>query len=192
MNLVPRVKGILLSPKSEWPVIDAEPATIGGLYTGYIMPLAALPVIATFLALVLAERGVPIGIGSAITFAIAQYIQSLIGIFVVAFIIDALAPTFGGQKSLVQAHKAIAYAATASWIAGIALIIPFLGALVALVGALYSLYLLYLGLPVVMKAPEDKAAGYTVVVIVAAIVVAVVLGVIMRVFGYGGYGGFGY
>ncbi len=192
MNLVPRVKGILLSPKSEWPVIDAEPATIAGLYTGYIMPLAALPVIAGFLALVLLAGGIPVAVGTAITIAIAGYIRSLIGIFVVAFIIDALAPTFGGQKNLVQAHKAIAYAATAAWIAGIALIIPILGGLVTLVGALYSLYLLYLGLPVVMKAPADKAAGYTVVVVVAAIVVAVVLAMIMRVFGYGGYGGFGY
>lgn len=188
MNLVPRVKGILLSPKSEWPVIDAEPATIGGLYTGYIMPLAALPVIAGFISLLLFTGVIHVAIGAAITIMIAGYIRSLIGIFVVAFIIDALAPTFGGQKDLVQAHKAIAYAATAAWIAGIALIIPVLGALISLIGALYSLYLLYLGLPVVMKAPEDKAAGYTVVVIVAAIVVALVLAAITRVFGYGGYG----
>ena len=31
MNLVARVKGILLSPKSEWGVIDSEPATVSSL-----------------------------------------------------------------------------------------------------------------------------------------------------------------
>ena len=43
MALVDRVKNILLSPRTEWPVIDAEPATVASLYTGYIMPLAAIP-----------------------------------------------------------------------------------------------------------------------------------------------------
>ena len=34
----------------------------------------------------------------------------------------------------------------------------------------YSLYLLYLGLPVLMKSPKEKALGYTLVVVLAAIV----------------------
>jgi hypothetical protein len=45
---------------------------------------------------------------------------------------------------------------------------------VAFVGALYSLYLLYLGLMRVMKSPQDKAVGYTVVVLLVAIVVGLV------------------
>jgi hypothetical protein len=188
VNLVSRVKAILLSPRTEWQVVDTEPSTIGNLYTGYIMPLAAIPVIAGFVAVVAFAGIERLPIGTAVTIAVVSYVRSLIGVFVVAFIIDALAPTFGGQKSLVQAHKAIAYAGTAAWIAGVAIIIPIIGMLVMLVGALYSLYLLYLGLPVVMKAPPDKAAGYTVVVIVAAIVVFAILGVITR--GFGGYPGY--
>jgi len=89
-------------------------------------------------------------------------------VFVLALIIDALAPTFGGQKNPIQALKVAAYSATAAWVAGIFGLIPALGFL-GLLG-LYSLYLLFLGLPILMKAPEDKAMGYTLVVIVAAIV----------------------
>jgi hypothetical protein len=43
---------------------------------------------------------------------------------------------------------------------------------------LYSLYLLYLGLPVLMKSPREKAMAYTAVVILAAIVLFMVIGVI--------------
>ena len=41
-SLVERAKNIILSPKTEWPRIDAEPATIGGIYTSYVMILAAI------------------------------------------------------------------------------------------------------------------------------------------------------
>jgi hypothetical protein len=93
----------------------------------------------------------------------------------VAFIIDALAPTFGGQKSSQQAFKVAAYSYTAAWVAGIFQIIPILGSLLAFLGALYSIYLLYLGLPRLMKSPEDKSVAYTLVVVVCAIVVSVVI-----------------
>jgi hypothetical protein len=40
------------------------------------------------------------------------------------------------------------------------------------------LYLLYLGLPVLMKAPEEKALAYTVLVILAALVLFLVVGLV--------------
>jgi len=53
-------------------------------------------------------------------------------------------------------------------------IVPVLGIL-ALLGSLYGLYLLYLGLPRLMKCPPERAAGYTVVVVVCAIVLSIVI-----------------
>jgi hypothetical protein len=179
MALVDRVKGILLSPRQEWPVIDTEPATTGSLYTGYIIPLAAVPVIAQFIGWTLfgvSVLGVTVRVpfGTGLTNAVVRYVLNLVGVWVLAFIIDALAPNFGGTKNSIQALKVAAYAATASWLAGIFMLIPALGIL-GLLG-LYSLYLLYLGLPVLMKSPQEKSMGYTVVVIVCAIVLAVVIG----------------
>lgn len=183
MDLVSRVKGILLSPKSEWATIDTEPATVGGLYTGYIVPLAAIPAVAGFIGLTLLGYNVlgtsiryPMTAG--IEYAVTQYVLALVGTYVLALIIDALAPNFGGQKSQIQALKVAAYASTASWIAGVFAILPAL-AILSILG-LYSLYLLYLGLPTLMKAPPEKAMGYTVVVIVCAIVVFIVIGVLTR------------
>jgi hypothetical protein len=103
---------------------------------------------------------------------ILQYLLALVLVYVMALIINALAPTFGGKKDMVQALKTITYAWTASWIAGIAVILPWIGVLILIVGLVYAIYLFYLGLPSTMKCPADKAGGYTAV----SIVITVVLG----------------
>lgn len=182
MNLVQRVQRILLSPRTEWEVIDAEPTTLAGLYTGYIMPLAAIAPIAQVIGYSVFGITVPfmgtyrVPIGSAITSAIITYILTLIGTYVLALIIDGLAPTFGGQRNQIQALKVAGYSSTASWVAGIFALIPGLRLLTIL--GLYGLYLLYLGLPTLMKTPREKAMGYTVVVVLAAIVLFIIIGAI--------------
>ncbi len=183
MNLVARVKGILLTPKTEWGVIETESATVGSLYTGYIIPLAAIPAIAGFIGLTLIGYSflgttIRYPMGAGIQQAILRFVLSLVGVFVLALIIDALAPNFGGQKNQVQALKVAAYASTASWVAGIFTALPALAVLNLL--GLYSLYLLFLGLPRLMKAPEEKATGYTVVVVVGAIAVFILVSAITR------------
>lgn len=182
-SLVDRVKGILLTPKEEWPKIDAEPATIGRLYTSYVIPVAAIPAVAGLigaLAFGYSFFGISYrpSIGSALSMAVTQYVLSLVGVFVLSLIIDWLAPTFGGVKNSVSAFKVAAYSYTAAWVAGILAIIPSLMMLGGLLG-LYGLYLLYLGLPLLMKAPADKALSYTVVTIIAAIVLWIVIGMLV-------------
>ena len=182
MDLVSRVKGILLSPKHEWATIDTEAATVGSLFTGYIMPLAAIPAIAGFIGSSIIGRSfmgvyAKSSISSGLTSAIIGFVMSLVSCYVMALIIDALAPSFGGQKSQIQALKVAAYSSTAAWLAGIATIVP-AASILGLV-ALYSLYLLYVGLPVLMKAPAEKAMGYTVVVIIASIILYVVVAAIV-------------
>ena len=183
MNLVDRVKRILLSPQSEWEVIDGEATTPSALYTGYIMPLAAIGPIANVIGYSVFGMRVPSGatvyrvpIGSAITSAIVTYVLTLVGVYVLSLIIDALAPTFGGTKSPIQALKVAAYSSTAAWVAGIFAIMPGLRMLGIL--GLYSIYLLYLGLPVLMKATKDRAVAYTVLVVVVEIVLFFMVGLV--------------
>ena len=187
-KLIARVKAILFTPRTEWPVIAGETTTPADLYKGYIIILAAIPAVFSFLKMSLIGISVPfagtirIGIGAGITSMIVGYVMSLIMVYVMALIIDALAPSFGGQKDRTQALKTVAYAYTASWIAGFGQIIPGLWTLIAIAGGIYSIYLLYLGLPNTMKCPPEKAAGYTAVAIIVAIllgfVVAMVVGAV--------------
>ena len=114
-KLIARVKGILLTPKTEWPVIAGEPATVADLYKGYIIWLAAIPPLAAFLVTVRFSASSRADAARSSTYAL-----SLAMVFVVALIVEALAPSFGGTKDRVQALKTIAYCYTASWVAGIA------------------------------------------------------------------------
>ena len=186
MPLMERAKNILFQPKQEWPVIDAEQATTGGLYTGYIIPLAAIGPAASLIGWSVLGMRVPfvgsikVPVSAGLKAALVSYAGALVGVFVLALIIDALAPTFGGQKNQIQAMKVAAYSMTAFWVAGIFALIPAL-TILSLLG-LYSLYLLFLGLPALMKSPEDKAMGYTVVVCIVAIVLAIVIQYISRQF----------
>ena len=180
MNLTERAKNILLQPVQEWSIIDKEPGSAAELYKSYIAPLAAIGPVASIIGLsifgvsftVAGTYRVPLG--SAIGHAVTTYIFGLIGTYVLALIIDALAPTFLGTKNNFQALKVAAYSSTAAWLAGIFNLLPSL-ALLHILG-LYSLYLLYLGLPILMKAPQEKALPYTIVVIIAAIVIFGVIG----------------
>ena len=190
MNLVDRVKNILLSPKTEWPVIEQEQTDVKTLYLSYIMILAAIPAIAGVIATMMiggmvgaigGRPGLGAGMsgGFAIAHALVSYVITLVVVFVVALIVDALAPTFGGTKSQINALKLVAYSATAGWVASIATVIPILGWIVAIIGSLYGIYLLYLGLPVLMKCPEDKAVIYLVVVVVVYIVLTWILSALL-------------
>jgi hypothetical protein len=196
-KLIARIKNILLTPKTEWPVIAAEPATVPDLYKNYIIVVAALTPLATFIGTVLFGIHIPllgtihIGFGAALIQLILGYAVSLGMTFVMALIINALAPSFGGTANQVQALKAAAYAYTAVWVAGVFYILPGLGALVfllVLAAAVYTIYLLYLGLQHTMQSPQDRAGGYTAVVVIVGIVVgwvlAVVVGVASGVSGY--------
>ena len=181
MNIVERAKNILLQPRQEWDVIAGETHSVSGLYTGYVMILAAIPAIAAFVGFSLVGVGgfglsYRIPVASGVAHMVLSYALSLGMVYVLALIIDALAPNFGGEKNFMQAFKVAAFAPTASWLAGIFSIVPALSIL-GLLG-LYSLYLLYLGLPTLLKSPEEKAMGYTAVVIVVAIVLSVIVSVV--------------
>lgn len=181
-GLVQRVKDILTKPAATWDAIDGEQPSVGSLYTGYVMPLAAIPAVAQAIGMTVFGIGafgvvvkwspVTAGVQAVLTYAL-----SLALVFVLALIIEALAPNFGGTKDRIQALKVAAYAYTASWVAGIFAIFPPI-AMLALLGGLYSLYLLYLGLPKLMKTPEDKALPYTAVVVVVAIVAGLIIGMV--------------
>lgn len=186
-GLVERAKNILVTPKTEWPVIDGEPSTIGDIYKNYVLILAAIPAICTFIGSSLFGYSVlgvafRVPIVTALSSAIVSYVMSLISIYVLGMIIDALASSFGGTRSPVQAFKVAAYSNTAGWVAGVLTIIPQL-ALIAALLSLYGFYLLYLGLPVLMKAPKEKALAYTIVTVIAAIILFVVVGAIVGAVG---------
>lgn len=174
-GIVDRVKNILLSPKTEWPVIDQESGDTKEVFT-YVAILAAIPAVFGILGgLIVFPGAIPV----LIVGAIFGYLIAFAVVYLIAFIIDALAPTFNSEKHMPSALKLTAYSYTPSWVAGIFSIIPGVGGIIALLAGLYGLYLLYLGIPTMMRTPQDKVMGYTIVIVICAIVVSLVIGFIV-------------
>lgn len=177
-SIVDRAKAIILTPKEEWPKILVEQKDQGDILKGYVLPLAAIGPVASFVGGQVFGYGAfgfsyrP-GLIAALSTAVVSYVISIIGIYVMMFIVDFLAPRFGGLSNRNNAFKLVAYSYTASWLAGIFGLIPSL-AFFGLLG-LYSLYLLYTGATPLMKVPQDKAVGFTAVAVLCAVLLAIVI-----------------
>lgn len=187
MDIVARVRSIILNPKEEWVRIKAEPTTVRELFRSYIMILAAVPAVGQLLGHILVGRRLPmIGryrwpIGSALANAILTYVLALAAVYLFALIINELAPSFASAKNMTAALKLAAYSMTPAWVAGVLYLVPGLANLVIL-ASLYGLYLLYLGFATpMMETPKDKIPAYLGISFVVAVVLFGVLGWVLRV-----------
>ncbi len=174
VGLAARVRAILLRPTETWTEIAAEPATVRGLFTGYVMSLAAIdPVCAGVGRLVFGERALGAvyrpPILAALIEGVIGYGLALASVWALAVLIQLLATPFDGVRDRLTAFKVAAYASTAGWLAGVVYLVPALGAL-ALIGQLYTLYLLYRGVEILLR-PRGRTLSYVALVVVSYIVV---------------------
>ncbi len=187
MSFVDRAKGIILNPKNEWGVIAGEEPNIGQILTGYVLPLALIPTIATILGFGLIGRGMFVSFSYGLASGLVAFVSAFVIVYVAAYVIDFLAPNFDSEKGLGRAVQLVAYSYTPAWVAGILYLIPSLGWLVML-ASLYSLYVMYLGLPPLMKTPQDKQIIYLVVSIIVVIVLYAIAGMVLGLIFYSIFG----
>lgn len=177
-----RVLGMLLKPGDTWRTVDGEEGSIGGVYLGYLVFLAAIPAVAGFIGYSLVGVGafgisVRVPIVQGLVGMVVGYAMSLAMVLVMALVANALAPRFGGQAQLLKAFQLIAYGTTAGWLGGVFSVLPSL-AMLGVLAALYSVYLIYRGVPVLMCVPQARAVGYTAALIACGVVAAVVVGLV--------------
>ncbi len=183
MEQLDRAISILKNPLAELTKVKSEGMNKNDIIKQYIAILALIPAIAYVIGMGII--GVNAGlfgsfkypIGTAVAGGILMYILSIVDVYVIGIVINALAPNFASKQDENQAMKLAAYSATAGLVGGIFYIIPVLSVIVLLF-ALYGLYILYLGMPVLMETPKEQAMGYTIVVIIVALVVYWVIGAI--------------
>jgi Yip1-like protein/zinc ribbon protein len=195
-GLVARVKGILLSPRTEWPAIAGEHTGAGALITGYVLPLAAVLAVFSFIRMTVIGVRVPfsdairVPVTAGLMQAVLSGVMAVLGVGLVALIINLLAPTFGGVRDARHALQTAAYSLTAAFLGSLLSLLPF-GTLLYLLAGLYGIYTLYLGLPVVMQSKPDNAVGYTAAVVVCTILTGVILGALITTLGVTGRVGIG-
>ena len=183
-KIAQRAKEVLLKPRDTFEVIKTETVTSRDLILNYLAPLAVIPAVASIIGM--SAVGIRISVMGTLrtplinsfSSAVLQYILTLIGIYILGIIINALAPSFSGKKNEIQALKIAVYSATPSLVVGILYILPVLGILVVIAG-LYGFYLLYLAIPIIMECPPEKALGYTIVVIIINIVISLIIGALV-------------
>src|SRR6266508_4022844 len=115
MNLVERVKAILLSPKTEWQAIEGEPGDANYLFTNYVAILAAVPAVAAFLGYSIAG----LGIGRALFLAIFLYVVYCAAWYLEVLVINGIVATYGRQKNFPSSLKVAAYSTTSDLLRGI-------------------------------------------------------------------------
>lgn len=193
-KIIERVKAIVLKPRETWEAISGEETTIIGLGKEYLLVLAAVPAVCSFLGKWIIGWRIPfrfgrvirLSFGESLVVSILWYVMTVAGVWLMGKVISFLAPKFGSEQDDVKGFKLSVYAYTPYFAAGILLIIPSLGILTTLAG-LYGLYLLYIGLPIVMGTPKEKSLAYTIVIIIAMfliyIIVAAITDAILGAFG---------
>ena len=145
------------------------------LMINYVAILAAVPFIATLIG---DSWYYHVGFGYIFATAVLTYVLDIVAVFVVGFLMWKLAPNFGTSTTQLRATRMAAYVFTPAFLISIISIVPYLGFL-SFLGILYGLYIMYLGLPVMMNTPKDKALGYVIVTVIVTIVVYAVIGAIL-------------
>jgi hypothetical protein len=182
MNTIDRAKNMITAPAKEWDVISTEEPNTGQIITNYVLLLAGAAAVAAFIGYGLIGYNIGffhvVGINWGIYQAIVILIGAIAGVFISAFVIDALAPSFGSEKNMGRSVQLVAYSYTPAWIGGLLAIYPPL-AIIGMLAGIYGLYLLYIGLPKLKKTPEDKHVGYFVVSLITMIVISFIIGFIL-------------
>jgi hypothetical protein len=199
MNLVTRAKNMISNPKVEWNIVAAEQPNVNQIIMQYVLPLVLLGAIAAFIGYGLIGfgfMGVHVGgMSWGLYYAIQKLVLGILSVFITAYVVDLLAPSFASEKDFGRSVQLVAYGATPGLIAALFAILPVIAAIVAIACGIYSIYLWYLGLGPIKKTPEDKKVVYLVVTFLALIVVYVLIGMILSrlllpIFGIG-YGSYG-
>ena len=187
-NLFARAGAILTKPQETWDVINAESTAIPDIYKTYVAPLAAIPAVCGAVG-VLSLGGIHIfgvhvrpSLPGVIGEMVVGYVLALVEVYVLALVIDELAPYFGAARSRTQAFKLAAYSGTAWWVAGIFRLLPDLAWLFGLLGGLYSLYLMYLGLPKLMMVEGERTTPYLAVSLVVTVLLTMLISMLSSCF----------
>lgn len=177
MNLIERVKNILITPKTEWDVINGETATPQSLLMGYVLPMSLVAAVGPVLS-GLMFAGV-LGIKFFIMTAVVAFITNVVGYYLAVIIIDLLAPSFGSEKNMGKSAQLVAYSGTPSYVAGLLSFIPVIGALLKFAAWAYGIYLMYLGIGPLKKTPEDKKIVYMLVAFIIMIAINLIMAAIL-------------
>lgn len=172
--ILSRAYGLLREPNKEWQQIKAEETTIPNILLGYVAPLAAIPPICDLIGSTLFNRLLVIDPGEALIRAVVTWVVTVALVFLLGLLVNTLADQFDGDRDDLAAQKIAAYSLTPAFLSGIFSLWPPLWWL-SLFALAAMVYIMYRGLPILMKAPQDRALSYAATVTIAGMVAGILL-----------------
>ncbi|HEV2482348.1 MAG TPA: Yip1 family protein [Puia sp.] len=181
MSLFARVRQMLFHPVTEWRSIGGEKGTMRSVLVGYVLPMALIPAVCSFVGygfvgadgLLFRVSGLYWGTSMAIDSLITSLSVYLLG----TWLVDRMAPAFGGKRDLGRSAQLVAYAYTPAWLAGIFYLLPTVQELVVL--GLYGVYLFYLGIPIMKRMPDNQRIAFTISSAIILIIIRFVVGLVI-------------
>lgn len=177
MNIIERVKNILLSPKTEWGKINMETGTLNSLVPSYTLIVTAIGAAGLFLGIAFLGYGTAIKAGLIVAAAYIVYV--IVTVIAVTYIADGIAPQMGAEKSINKTAQWVVYGLTPVSLSLILGLIPMdygdLRWLIMIAGFGYSFYLLFVGAPIIKKTSQDKTIAYAAVVAGIALVLFLII-----------------
>ena len=157
--------GMFHHPKEEWGSIHKERYSIAHVFMAQISILAAIPAVCMFIGTtqigwsLTGNDFVKLTVGSALSAAVAFYFACWVAVAFIAYSIHWMEKTYGGHVNMNECLILTTFTATPLFMSGLAGLYPMLwfNVLVGLAALCYSVYLLYVGVPVIMEIPEDRA-----------------------------------
>ena len=154
---------------------DTAPPVMSTI-TKYVAILAAIPFLFTLLGNLIFQRA-----GHHVVYAVSSgivaYIFALVSVLVVGFIVAWLAPRFASLADQNRATKLVAWVYTPTFLIAILNIYPPLQ-IINILALLYGLYIFYIGLPIVLKTPQNRVVMYLIVTLVVTFIVYFILALI--------------
>lgn len=169
-----RAYGLLREPAKEWEQILAEQTTVPHLLIGYVAPLAAIPPVCGLIGGLIFDPLMVGSIGTAIVSVVVTWLVSVALVFLLGVLINTLADQFDADRNDIAAQKIAAYSITPAFLSGLFSLWPPLW-WISLFALAAMVYIMYRGLPILMRAPEDRALSYAASVTIAAAVAGIVL-----------------
>ncbi len=172
--ILSRAWGLFSNPKGEWEQIRDETTTIPSILIGYVAPLAAIPPICDLIGSTLFGHMLQSAPGEALIRAVVTWLVSVALVAFLGILINLVADNFDADRDDLAAQKVAAYSLTPAFLSGVFSLWPPLWWL-SIFALAAMVFLMYRGLPILMKAPEDRALGYAATVTIAAVVAFVLL-----------------
>ncbi|MCV6591153.1 MAG: YIP1 family protein [Marinobacterium sp.] len=173
--------GMLYHPKAEWGALRKERYTTWHIFLAQISLLAAIPAVSLYIGTtqigwsVAGSEYVKLDVSSAIPAAIAFYFAMWVAVGFIGGCIHWMEKTYGGNVSMDECLVLTTFTATPLFLSGLAGLYPVLwfNVFVGLVALCYSVYLLYVGVPIIMQIPEERAFMFSTSVLTVGLCVLV-------------------